>query len=82
MLLNRIVWITVFLTIITEVGEWLLFNATDLYKVSEWLLFNAKWVIVQIYNGENKLHFDEMIMMISALYWTNKFSACTLKQRG
>jgi hypothetical protein len=29
--------------------------------VSEWLLFNTKWVIFQPYQGENKLHFDEMM---------------------
>jgi hypothetical protein len=35
--------------------------------LSEWLLFNAKSVIVQLYHGENKLIFNEM-MMRSALY--------------
>ena len=31
------------------------------FILSEWLLFNAKWAIVQLYNDENKLHFnDEM----------------------
>jgi hypothetical protein len=36
--------------------------------VSEWLLFNAKWTIFQldVYKGESKLHFDELMM--SALY--------------
>jgi len=33
----------------------------------EWLLCNAKWTICQLYHGENKLHFDE-IMMMSALH--------------
>ena len=33
--------------------------------LSEWLsgwllvLFNAKWAILQLYHGENKLHFDD-----------------------
>ena len=41
------------------------------YKwASEWLLFNAKWKILQlhVYHVENKLYFDEimMMMMISA----------------
>jgi F0F1-type ATP synthase membrane subunit c/vacuolar-type H+-ATPase subunit K len=35
--------------------------------VSEWLLFNIKRAIFQLYCGENKLYFDEMMMM-SALY--------------
>jgi hypothetical protein len=35
--------------------------------VSEWLLFNANSVIAQLYHGENKLIFKEM-MMRSALY--------------
>ena len=34
---------------------------------SEWLLFNANWAIFQLYHGENKLIFNEM-MMRSALY--------------
>ena len=38
--------------------------------VNEWLFFNAKWEIVQLYFIENKLHFDEMMMIIimSTLY--------------
>jgi hypothetical protein len=35
--------------------------------VSEWLLFNANSAIVQLYHGENKLIFNEM-MMRSALF--------------
>ena len=38
--------------------------------VSEWLLFNAKSAIFQLYHGENKLIFNE-IMMRSDLYYTN-----------
>ena len=34
--------------------------------MSEWLLFNANLVIFQLYHGENKLIFNEM--MISTLY--------------
>jgi hypothetical protein len=36
---------------------------------SEQLLFNNKWEIVQllVYHGENKLYFEEMMMM-SVLY--------------
>jgi hypothetical protein len=33
----------------------------------------AKWVIFQLYHGENMLHFDE-IMMMSALYHNNTLS--------
>jgi len=36
-------------------------------RVSEWLLFDAKSAIFQLYHGENKLIFNE-IMMRSALY--------------
>ena len=33
--------------------------------ISMQLIYNAKWVIVQLYHGGNKLHYDEMM---SALY--------------
>jgi hypothetical protein len=36
-------------------------------RVSEWLLFNANSAIFQLYHGENKLIFNEM-MMRSAMY--------------
>jgi hypothetical protein len=36
-------------------------------RVGEWLLFNANSAICQLYQGENKLIFDEM-MTRSALY--------------
>jgi hypothetical protein len=35
--------------------------------LGEWLLFNANSAIFQLYHGENKLIFNEM-MMRSALY--------------
>jgi hypothetical protein len=41
--------------------------------VSEWLLFNANSAIFQLYYGENKLLFNEM-MMSSALFYTNTLS--------
>jgi len=41
--------------------------------VSEWLLFNANSAIFQLYHGENKLQFNEM-MMRSTLYKTNTLS--------
>jgi hypothetical protein len=36
------------------------------WSMSERLLFNAKWAIFQLYYGENKLYFYQMMM--SALY--------------
>ena len=30
--------------------------------MNEWLLVNAKWAIVEQYHGENKFHFDEMMI--------------------
>jgi hypothetical protein len=36
-------------------------------QLSQWLLFNANSAILQLYHGENKLIFNEMMMM-SALY--------------
>jgi hypothetical protein len=42
--------------------------------VNEWLLFNAKWAIFQPNHDENMLHFDEMTMMMSTLYYTNMLS--------
>jgi hypothetical protein len=38
--------------------------------LSEWLLFSANSAFFQLYHGENKLIFNEM-MMTSALYQTN-----------
>jgi len=38
------------------------------YGMSEWLLFNANSAICLLYHGENKLIFNEMMMMKSALY--------------
>ena len=35
---------------------------------SEWLLFNANSAIFQLYYGKNKLIFNQMMMMKSALY--------------
>jgi hypothetical protein len=31
-------------------------------RVTEWLLFNANSTIIQLYHGENKLMFNEMMM--------------------
>ena len=39
----------------------------NLLWVSDWLTFNAKWGILQLYQGENTLHFNDSILM-SALY--------------
>ena len=33
--------------------------------MSEWLLFNANAAIFQLYRGENKLMFNEMMMRFS-----------------
>jgi hypothetical protein len=50
----------------------------DIYIYSEWLLFNAKSAAMfQLYHGENKLFFIEIIMR-SALYKTNKPSAFSM----
>ena len=38
--------------------------------MSDWLLSNANSVIFQLYHGENRLIFNEM-MMSSVLYYTN-----------
>ena len=37
-------------------------------EVSEWLLFNTSSGIFQLYHGENKLIFNEMMIMRSALF--------------
>ena len=56
-----------------------------IYIVSEWLLFNTNSTIFQLYHGENKLIFNEM-MMRSTLYKTNTlswiFSVSSLKQQS
>ena len=54
-------------------GMWamIMFFYHDLFCLildkTEWLLFNAKGAIFQLYHGENKLLFKEM-MMRSVLY--------------
>jgi hypothetical protein len=45
-------------------------GARLLWNALEWLLFNAKWAIIKLYHGENKLHFNEKMMM-SAVNQTN-----------
>ena len=42
----------------------------NIVEVSEWLLFSANSAILQLYHGENKVIFNEM-MMRSALYQTS-----------
>jgi len=37
------------------------------------LLINVNWALCLLYNGDNKLHFDEMMMMYD-LYYTNRLS--------
>jgi hypothetical protein len=50
--------------------------------VSEWMLFNANSAIFQLYHGDNKLIFIEM-MMRSALYQTNTLSwICIVLAQG
>jgi len=46
-----------------EEGSNQLFFSMALYHVNIWLLFNAMWAIFQFYHGENKVHFDELMMM-------------------
>jgi hypothetical protein len=43
---------------------------TIFFYHAEGLLFNAKWAIIKLYHGENKLHFNEKMMM-SAVNQTN-----------
>ena len=52
------------------------------HKVIDWLLFNAKWTISQRYHGENKLVFNEM--MIISVLWKSDIvhSASELKQQS
>jgi hypothetical protein len=56
----------------------------SLSQVNEWLLFNVKWAC-QLYHGENKLHFDEMMMSVLLRYQHTDldfFSASSLKQHS
>jgi hypothetical protein len=32
------------------------------------MIVDAKWTIFQPYHGENKLHFDEMMIMMTPLF--------------
>ena len=42
----------------------------NIVEVREWLLFNANSAIFQLYHGENKIIFNEMMMRL-ALYQTS-----------
>jgi len=44
-----------------------IYEAGNIDFLSEWLLFNATWSMCQLSHNENKLCFDEM-MVLSALY--------------
>ena len=52
-------------------------NKKKRWKRSEWLLFSSKWAIFQLYHGDDKLHFDEII---SALW--NFYNDSSLKQQS
>ena len=61
--------------------EYQLYNTFCILRVSERLLFNANSAIFQLYHGENKIIFNEM-MMRSVLYQTNtlRFLQCQLTE--
>jgi len=35
----------------------------------QWLLLNTNWAKFQLYHGEKKVHFNDMIMMMSTLLY-------------
>ena len=47
----------------------------------EWLLFMAKWAIFQLYHGENKLPFDEMMFVLDQCNKLDLYSTSSLKQQ-
>ena len=55
-------------------------------RVSEWLLFNANPAIFQLYHGENKLIFNEMMMRsafrLDLHSQLDLYSASSLKQQS
>jgi hypothetical protein len=59
----------------------LLLLKTVIYDMAtrEWLLFSANSTIFQLYHGENKLIFNEMMMRSSEL---DLYSASSLKQQS
>jgi len=53
-------------------------NEKKRWKRNEWLLFSSKWAIFhQLYHGDDKLHFDEMISALWIFY-----SDSSLKQQS
>jgi hypothetical protein len=54
-------------TLTSKIKDWLVQNQDN---VKGCFLFTANRVIIQLYHGKNKIHFNEMMMM-SALYQTN-----------
>jgi hypothetical protein len=59
---------------------------STVWRVSEWLLFNANSAIFQLYHGENRLIFNEMMMRIcfvlDQLAELDFYSASSLKQQS
>jgi hypothetical protein len=81
---NKMIWrkfseyLFLFVSCFQEIGTitlqiFLVYNINYKFWVSEWLFFNANSAIFQLYHGENKLIFNEM-MMRSALYQINTLS--------
>ena len=60
---------------------WVLLLKTVIYDMTtrEWLLFSANSTIFQLYHGENKLIFNEMMMRSAEL---DLYSASSLKQQS
>jgi len=63
-------WINMFIRGLVEflmflhIKGWIVYVESNniIYTDSEWLLFNDKSAIFQLYHGENKLIFNEMMM--------------------
>jgi len=54
-------------------SDLVLFWQSRLSHECKWSLFDAKWANFQVYHGENKLYFNEMMKML-ALYQPNMMS--------
>ena len=53
---------------VTRTLEYIYYGKSNIQYIFEWLSFNASDYVLAIYRCENQLYFDEMMMMMFALY--------------
>jgi hypothetical protein len=64
------------------VSKWFVLLLTGYIIFSEWLLLNANSAIFQLYHGENKLIFNEILFVLDQHAELDFNSASSLKQQS